>query len=564
MNAVRPLWAVVAAILLMGQVDAAPLVVYDSINFYTSGADGYGFLGITSLDKSAIYGDSLRLTATGKLTSFTWVAFNGPNASYDLTSASQTISFYRQSDNSLIGSFNATITDLGTGTSKTYTADLGSANIVLDTPDVLVTQQIPFWPPGAPNYKLGTVIATTSNTPAIGSTDVGSYRSQFGGPLTKFTWPGYPNYSSAVYKAVVLPDVTWNTTSGTWNTSTANWTTGSGPNDTFSDGSQATFNNASGGVVTLSGALAPRAVVVSATGGSYAFLSTAGNEITGAATLSKSGDGTLLLYGPNSYSGGTTLNGGTLALGHADAIGASGTISFGGGTLRYSESNTTDYSARFSNAASQQYKIDTSGETVTLASNLTSSGGSFTKLGSGTVTLTGANTYSGATTVSGGLLNLNSATGSAAGGTTSVAVASGATLLLSQSDQVNNAATVSLSGGTIRRGGNVGEVFGNLTISTASFLDYGAANDAGTIRFGTYAPSALLTVQNFLPGNKLQFGNTISSTDLNNTSLFQFSNGFTTGTESGFFTITAIPEPSTYLAALGLLALMLWPLRRRS
>ncbi|MBJ7326387.1 MAG: PEP-CTERM sorting domain-containing protein [Chthoniobacterales bacterium] len=26
--------------------------------------------------------------------------------------------------------------------------------------------------------------------------------------------------------------------------------------------------------------------------------------------------------------------------------------------------------------------------------------------------------------------------------------------------------------------------------------------------------------------------------------------------------MTAIPEPSTYLAALGLLALMLWPLRR--
>jgi MYXO-CTERM domain-containing protein len=70
-------------------------------------------------------------------------------------------------------------------------------------------------------------------------------------------------------------------------------------------------------------------------------------------------------------------------------------------------------------------------------------------------------------------------------------------------------------------------------------------------------------VQNFLPGNKLQFGNTISSTDLNNTSLFQFSNGFTTGTESGFFTITAIPEPSTYLAALGLLGLCLLPLVRR-
>jgi hypothetical protein len=94
-------------------------------------------------------------------------------------------------------------------------------------------------------------------------------------------------------------------------------------------------------------------------------------------------------------------------------------------------------------------------------------------------------------------------------------------------------------------------------------LDYGASNDLGTLQFGTYTPSSLLTVQNFLPGNKLQFGNSISSTDLNNTSLFRFSNGFTTGTESGFFTITAIPEPSTYVVAAGLLALFLWPVRRR-
>jgi hypothetical protein len=50
----------------------------------------------------------------------------------------------------------------------------------------------------------------------------------------------------------------------------------------------------------------------------------------------------------------------------------------------------------------------------------------------------------------------------------------------------------------------------------------------------------------------------------------QFANPLATG---GFFgleqagnsinTITAIPEPSTYVAALALLALMLWPLRRR-
>ncbi len=67
--------------------------------------------------------------------------------------------------------------------------------------------------------------------------------------------------------------------------------------------------------------------------------------------------------------------------------------------------------------------------------------------------------------------------------------------------------------------------------------------------FGTYAPSALLTVNNFLPGNTLVFGSDLTST-INNSSFFSF-------------TITAIPEPSTYVAAIGLLALMLWPLRHR-
>ncbi|MEI7865509.1 MAG: hypothetical protein WCI38_09065, partial [Chthoniobacterales bacterium] len=86
--------------------------------------------------------------------------------------------------------------------------------------------------------------------------------------------------------------------------------------------------------------------------------------------------------------------------------------------------------------------------------------------------------------------------------------------------------------------------------------------------FGTYqnntTPSALLTINNFGLGNTLVFGSDLRST-INNTSLFQFSGGFTSAWNDGnsTFTITAIPEPSTYVAAIALLALCAAPWLRR-
>jgi hypothetical protein len=106
-----------------------------------------------------------------------------------------------------------------------------------------------------------------------------------------------------------------------------------------------------------------------------------------------------------------------------------------------------------------------------------------------------------------------------------------------------------------------------LNLTSDSTLDFGIGT-AGALSFGTYTESALLTVANFLPGNKLQFATGFNSAllptggSLSNEN-FSFSNGFTTGTEGDYFPITAIPEPSTYLAAAGLLSLMLWPSRKR-
>ena len=173
------------------------------------------------------------------------------------------------------------------------------------------------------------------------------------------------------------------------------------------------LNFASGGGTETIGSLAGSGTVSSVVAGTYRLViggstnTTFGGAInngSGVVGLTKSGTGTLLLTGANGFTGGVTLNGGTLGAGSANAIGSSGAISFGGGTLQYSASNTTDYSSRFSNAASQQYSIDTNGENVTLASNLTSSGGSFTKLGAGAVTLSGNNSYSAGTLVSQGAL----------------------------------------------------------------------------------------------------------------------------------------------------------------
>jgi hypothetical protein len=141
-------------------------------------------------------------------------------------------------------------------------------------------------------------------------------------------------------------------------------------------------------------------------------------------------------------------------------------------------------------------------------------------------------------------------------------------LLIANSNQVRDGASVSLSGGTIQRGNGVSETFGALTLEGDSFLDFGNGT-TGNMTFGIYeggtTPSNKLTVNRFAEGNTLVFGNNVGSFlptggALSN-AYFSFNNGFTYN--SSTFTITAIPEPSTYLAVAGLFALFLWPIRRR-
>lgn len=201
----------------------------------------------------------------------------------------------------------------------------------------------------------------------------------------------------------------------------------------------------------------------------------------------------------------------------------------------------------------------------TAAGNLTLAGrvggaGSLVKTGAGTLVLSAGNSFRGGVNVHSGVLELAAVSGAAAGSVSSVSVSKGAVLLLSQGNQVNDAAALTLSGGTIRRAGAVSEVFGNLTLTAPSFLDFGTGAP-GTVGFGIYTPSALLTVENFFQGNVLTFRQDLSDS-IDNRSLFVFDNGFTAAWNGSTFTITAIPEPSTLIAVAALLAMMVWPSRR--
>jgi fibronectin-binding autotransporter adhesin len=205
------------------------------------------------------------------------------------------------------------------------------------------------------------------------------------------------------------------------------------------------------------------------------------------------------------------------------------------------------------------------------------------KADAGTWVLSGNSTFTGATAVTGGTLSLARVGGPCLGSTASVSVGSGATLLISQSEQVSSSAAVSLSGGTISRASGTSETFGTLNLTADSALDF-LSGTAGNMTFGAYegntVPSHKLTVNNFFAGNTLVFGSDLgtggplspniipaSFTGTSFTSTWfninSTSGGFTSVWNGSTFTITAIPEPSTYVAALGLAGLMLWPLRRR-
>ncbi|ODI41156.1 AIDA autotransporter [Salmonella enterica subsp. enterica serovar Enteritidis] len=146
------------------------------------------------------------------------------------------------------------------------------------------------------------------------------------------------------------------------------------------------------------------------------------NNVTGEGQIVKSGSDELIVTGDNTYSGGTTISGGTLTADHADSLGTgavanSGVLQVGEGELE----------------------------------NTLSGSGSLVKTGTGELTLSGDNSYSGGTTIIGGTLTADHADSLGTG-----AVANSGVLQVGEGELEN---TLSGSGSLVKTG------TGELTLS---------------------------------------------------------------------------------------------------
>ncbi len=184
------------------------------------------------------------------------------------------------------------------------------------------------------------------------------------------------------------------------------------------------------------------------------------NNVTGEGQIVKSGSDELIVTGDNTYSGGTTISGGTLTADHADSLGTgavanSGVLQVGEGELE----------------------------------NTLSGSGSLVKTGTGELTLSGDNTYSGGTTITGGTLTADHADSLGSGDLDNSGV-----LKVGEGDLENTLSgsgslvktgtgELTLSGGNDYSGGTT-IIGGTLTADHADSLGTGAVANSGVLQVG--------------------------------------------------------------------------------
>ncbi len=247
--------------------------------------------------------------------------------------------------------------------------------------------------------------------------------------------------------------------------------------------------------------------------------------------INKTGTGTLALLASNSYTGGTTLSGGTLVIESNASLGnSSAALTFAGGTLRNNQAITL---VRSIIVGANGGTFDTNTQNLAI-SGVISGSGNLLVTGGATLTLTGANTYTGTTTMKDGILKIgdNGTTGTHPG---NIALDNSGTnnpsVVFSRSDAYTyagvisgnsgtaNAVTVSSTAATTFTGAH--SYSGNTLINGTLLLGSGSKLGSGAVTvsngtLGLLSGASISNTTTINSGGKIIGTGTISTLTVNN------------------------------------------------
>lgn len=250
----------------------------------------------------------------------------------------------------------------------------------------------------------GTILNATNATTSTGATNFittpasdGTYTSN---QLTLSSTSPYATNSLTIYAG----------NNGTSNTLNLN-----GGTMSFTAGS---LVMSQGGAYTISnGTLGASGAALTINQNSYSPLTVSSSISGGAGSLIKTGTGTVILSGTNSFTGGLTVQAGTINTATftnastSGPLGSVASITLGGsgtaGTLEYTGASTSSNMPIVTAAGGGGIQVDNAATTLTLSGNV--SGPSFTKSGPGTINLTSTGLSATGFAVSGGTLQTTGA-----------------------------------------------------------------------------------------------------------------------------------------------------------
>jgi len=332
---------------------------------------------------------------------------------------------------------------------------------------------------------------------------------------------GYLSNNAAATPPTVDLVVTLIGQSLTWNGgvtgSETNWNINTTPNWTGGDNLYHEYSgNTFGDLVTFDDSLAypyytnvnltttlhPSTLTVNST---YPYSFTGPGSIAGAGALVMNNSGTLFLGTTNSYTGGTTINAGTVIVTNDNGLGASsGALTLNSGTIQYAASTASTRAV----AVNANSTVDVVAGATAQLGGVLSGTSTLTKTDNGTLSLTNVNTYNAVTTVAGGTLAVANGLFGNTAYNIEIAPASGQVASFNVSNGVVNANRVIIAGisannstpgtGTVNQSGG--------TINSLQWFTVGSGGTSGGV--GTYNMSGgVLNVEN----QQMEVGNFVGA-----------------------------------------------------